>query len=141
MDGVDMWRTPSSILSIRSVTIHHGWGELGRELLDGTRKAGVLEGRALDLSDRVEDRGVVATVEGLGDLARSADGRGAIRGEDRLDGEPELGGNRLLDLASVGARGGGGDDGLGGQGVVDRRRGRICCGGVISPAGNLGRDC
>src|SRR4051794_41980321 len=58
---------PLTILSIGSVTIHSASGlELGGELLDGPREAGVLEGAALDLADGVHDGGVITAVEGLG---------------------------------------------------------------------------
>ena len=59
---------PSAILSVRSVTIHCGHGaELIGELLDGPGEAGVLERASLDLADGVQDGGVIAAVEGLGD--------------------------------------------------------------------------
>src|SRR5882724_5595500 len=93
---------PLTILSIGSVTIHSASGlELGGELLDGARKAGVLEGAALDLADGVHDGGVTAAVEGSGDLwkgevgeltgevhgelAGPGDGSGAPGGEDFVD--------------------------------------------------------
>src|SRR3954468_20769087 len=110
---------PLTILSIGSVTIHSASGlELGGELLDGSREAGVLEGGALDLADGVHDGGVITAVEGLGDgrqgelgeltgevhgeLPGAGDGSAAGGGEDVVDGQIEARGDGLLDLAGIG---------------------------------------
>src|SRR3954470_11965995 len=107
---------PLTILSIGSVTIHSASGlELGGELLDGAREAGVLEGAALDLADGVHDGGVISAVEGMGDLwkgevgelagevhgelASPCDGGGAGGGEDLVDAEAEACGHGFLNLA------------------------------------------
>src|SRR4051795_10861018 len=109
---------PLTILSIGSVTIHSAFGlELGGELLDGAREAGVLEGAALDLADGVHDGGVITAVEGVGDLRKgevgelagevhgelpgAGDGRGAGGGEDLIDAEAESRGDGLLDLVGI----------------------------------------
>src|SRR6267154_1572042 len=93
---------PLAILSIGSVTIHSGSGlELGRELLDGSREAGVLEGAALDLTDRVHDGGVIAAVEGLRDLWKGEIGElaGEVHGElpGSGDGSAAGGGEDVVD--------------------------------------------
>src|SRR4051794_41918097 len=73
---------PLTILSIGSVTIHSASGlELGGELLDGSREAGVLEGAALDLADGVHDGGVITAVGGLGGGRPGGAGGGTGGGE------------------------------------------------------------
>src|SRR4051794_41946235 len=85
---------PLTILSIGSVTIHSAFGlELGGELLDGAREAGVLEGAALDLADGVHDGGVISAGGGEGGTLEGGGGGGAGGGNGGVGGR--CGGGRF----------------------------------------------